>query len=102
MDTTKFSRRSAVALLGIAAVGTGAESVEALGATSDDKLKGYKFGGQSATPTMVANALERLAADIRAGGSLVMESELRTKMNPEDFITHQFSVTFAVKDSPQS
>lgn len=94
----KTTRRSALAMLGLAAAGSSAEAVEAFGEVGDlvgKGASGYRFG--NAHRDRMANALERLAADIRDGGSLVQKAALVTKSEPDEFVVHTLTVDFVMK-----
>lgn len=89
------TRRSALATLGLSAAAGGAAAVETIGAESTAQ-HGFKFGLPK--PEMIAGALEKLAAEVRAGRAYVQESQLLTQVKIEDYVHHVLTVDFILPD----
>lgn len=84
------SRRTALALLGFAPAGAlAAEDISERQPTA----KGFRFGVDK---QRAIAALRRLADDLEAGGSLLFAMELGASLKHDAFLTHRFTVEFAI------
>jgi hypothetical protein len=92
----KVTRRTAVAMLGLAGASGAAIAAEDIAKplmSIGDKESGYHFG---ASHERIVKALRRLADDIEGGGSHAQSLLLTSKLSNEDFLTHTLSIEFAM------
>jgi hypothetical protein len=92
------TRRTAIAMLGLAATPVGGESFANPLPGASKNPSGFSFA--IAKREDFASALRALADDIEKGGTYPQSVELRSRASIEDFMEHTLTIKFAMNENP--